>query len=245
MEDTTNNFLNSVNNTQKTVGHNKFQQQIEEQQSEIKRWRVVAQEKDETIKTLSQRVDDMQKMIDEKEIVIKDVEIQLQSTSAQTSETTDNLLDELAKAKEENEEHINTIADLNKQLEVVSIQNEGLEMQVSKLDGKLTLQANELVQLKSGFDKMTSENDTLQSEVANLSKQLSSSTNITAAASTELQQLRDELSQMRLTANLQMAEAAAEMERQVAIQQPKTDTTTPTPRVEGYVRRGAMLKQRR
>lgn len=136
LDKNTTEMLDRVNSTQRTIGHNKFQQKIEELEREIEANKSYQKEQDMKLNLFKKTISTLQSQLQERGKVIGNLE---------------NLphIDKYEKQLE----------DQSDQIKNLTLQNANLNLQIESLNSNLDKQVNEMVQLKnekeSIFTKLT------------------------------------------------------------------------------------------
>lgn len=188
-------FLDGVNATQKKLGHNKLQLQIDELQSEITRLKKIDVEKEMKLTLFKKNISTLQTQSQER-------------------------LDEISRLKNmlENNPQMLELGGLRKEIEELTVKNNKLEIDIAEKDRLYNIQLcknkeletitekeqtqqnvtnEELNTLKEHMDKITKENNELQAEIDRLKSQVDLKSNISDNIMSELQELKDELAKIK------------------------------------------------
>lgn len=184
-------FLEEVNTTQKKLGHNKLQLEIDGLRNEITRLKKIDVEKEMKLTLFKKNISTLQTQSQERLDEISRLKIAIQN-NPQTLEVNDltKQIDELKILNnnlknnlQEKERLYNTQVSINKELEVIK----------DKARNDILNLNTQLESLKKHMDDITKNKDDLQIEVNKLKSQVELKSNVSENVVLELQELKDEL----------------------------------------------------
>jgi chromosome segregation ATPase len=126
LDKNTTEMLDRVNSTQRTIGHNKFQQRIEELEQEIDRNKSYQKEQDMKLNLFKKTISTLQNQLQERGRVVGNLE------NAPNSNKYEKQLE-----------------DQSEQIKNLTLENVNLNLKIESLNNNLDKQTNEIVQLKN------------------------------------------------------------------------------------------------
>lgn len=249
-----NQFLDHVNSTQRKIGHNKLQMEIETLHKEIDSWKLADSQKEIKLQLFNTTIANLQTQLREKSRLLTQLQTSLDSQgfgnnnpdSVQAHSLTQLLSD---KEKQLQQTQL-TVDDLQSKITVLTQELSDSQTQLQKAKDTTDLQSTELSTLKQTLEKHIRTINELESENLTLKQELVMKGNVVDNSQSELSILRQELATYKLRMeeqNQQMIETESELEKQLAFSQPPTTTDDITPRIIGVTKkksRGDTKKRR-
>lgn len=203
MEEDTNSFLHHANNTQKTFGHNKFQQEIEDLKREIDKWKLADTEKDMKVNLFRKTIATLQGQLQDKSNMITLLQQDLQ----QNPDTLE-LLEQRQTQQHLNQQNLvlqNKVDSLEKQIDTVSKHNDTLNANYEETKMLLNKSYSEVAALKTKLDDQNKQLKLEQEKNQKLVDETNMKSNLYNGAVQELDILKQDLAKLK-SANEQLAD---------------------------------------
>lgn len=209
-------FLETANNTEKRLGHNKLQLEIENLNKELEKWKIADSEKELKLGLFKQNISQLQKQIVDQASIIS----QLRSDSDNNpliQQTSDNLtqIDLLQTEKVSLQRDIttlqNNIREISKQLESANYEKTQLQIQLEKIQ-------SETSNIKTKFDEHTKVLSEKDQVITKLTSKLTNETSVKEKVEAELETLKKEISKIK-----QDFESVLEEKQETSLQLQETE----------------------
>ena len=189
-------FLNKINSTEKIMGHNKFQQKIEELENELNIYKKYNTEQDMKINLFKKTISNLQMQLQEKSNQMN----QNSEISIYVDKITD-LTENLKSKTDENNTLLHKIVILEKDLEYKNIDLSKIKDEYFTSIDKLALLNQSYTTLELKYQSHVNDIQNNKITIHNLEKQLNLETTIKSNLESELSLLKKEVSEYRNNIN--------------------------------------------
>lgn len=192
------NFLNKINSTEKIMGHNKFQQKIEELENELNIYKKYNNEQDMKLNLFKKTISNLQTQLQEKS---NQINVSQNSETSMHIDKINTLTSNLVMKTQENDTLLQKIVILEKDIEYKSIDLEKIKHEYFSTIDKLSLVNQSYKTLELKYQEQVNDLQTNKTIIHNLEKRLNLELTIKNNLESELNLLKNEVSEYRNNIN--------------------------------------------